>query len=124
MIKWRQVVHILLLVLLILLLMIFDTLEAHLKEIASTTFKGYPLIALYLLFPVVFGIMLFGRYYISSRCNYKRPIIVWLCVLVIMSVLVVFAYQYYFINNTMVFGIILWTETLCEFLSLRVKRKK
>ena len=124
--KLRQCAHLLLLAVIILLLILFDMLETHFKEIASWTFNAYPLIYLNSIFPAILGIALFSRYYMSTKCDYKRPYLVWVSVLIIMTVLVVLADRYFFMQKIYYYGIIVWAETLCEFFTLRknVKTKK
>ena len=119
MIKWRHCAHFLLLALIIFMLILYDNLETHFREIARLTFNSYSLFALISIFPAILGIALFTRYFISMKCHYKRPYLVWLCVLIIMTGVMVLADRYYFMQNIFFYGIIVWTETLCEFFTLR-----
>ena len=119
MINRRQCVHLLLLALIILILTLYGVLRTHFVEMANFAFNAYPLMALDSIFPPIFGIALFTRYFVSIKCNYKRPYLVWVCMLIVMTILVVLADRYFWLEKAFYYSIIVWAETLCEFLTLR-----
>ena len=121
MITRRQLLHLLLIALIVLLLILYGVLHKHFKEMSNLTFNAFPIMVLNTMFPAILGVALFTRYFVSTKCNYKRPYLVWVCVLVVMSIVVVLADWYYWMQNAFFYSIIVWTEALCEFFTLRRK---
>ena len=100
---------------LLLMLFAYAKIGVWLYNIARTHFTLHFLIFSYV-FPVVFGITLFTRFYISTKTNLPKPLLVRTITLFLTTLIALYIYRYSYFLDVLLYCTLLWTEVVCEFL--------
>ena len=108
---------------LLLLLVVFSELGGYYYQYSLSNYTWHSYV-FSLIFALVFGIALFTRYYISTRTNHSKPVLVRGIIIVATTAIGVYVYRYVSLPSLtlLYYVIILWTENLCEFYPRRQQR--